>query len=983
MSYEQLARLVQGGSEVITNMGVRAGHRVAFYSKGTLDFFVAFLSVQAAGATPVLLNWRQSKENLKGMIEDSGSTFLILGALNDNRGELMSVLPENIEALLLLDGQKPSGFRGTVHNWALREADIDFQSLPVSKVIDRSSEAAIFFTSGSTSRPKPVLHTYSSLIWTAENFVFPVSTTATLSFLPNFHVIMTLQNFLIPLARGFCISVHAADANMPITAGMLLKAAAELSPSVIDTVPFIMEEWSALSYEELEPLRQCALVQSGGAPLSTATASALLDAGVPVRQHYGQTEAPGIQLATVPGATASEMSIFMPPWKMASAVLDGGSEGELMIQGIENTALGTLAAGVLVPGSCKMEVGVGHRTGDVFRWTKTESGQVGLQHCMRVDDTLLLSTGEMFNPVPMEKSILDSCHHCEGLQGSLVAVLGKNRASSILVVELPAGCDLESRVVLQKIQPAIDTANASEVEYARIKPYRTVILGASDQKSLLRMPKTAKGNFIRSQSETLLSELLDEVEIAAKEAQANEMMEKARAAGYKDVQEFLDSAGDEHSQVDSLGVQVKEDATLSTMTRICDNAKAITMVSVLYYHFYFLTREPDISSAGNTLLFCATMIVGIARGVTETLYFLTASMWVFFFAFGTIDGIQDGPGRVLDFFSGRTYASFLILVLYKLTRGLLLLGNYAGYLADGDATIPPLMEWFIYLMLYYRAFVRLMQLFRLPKWLQVTIAAAIAGRCFFDTTVNRFYFTLPDYMWPLGLMLSWDAGITPCSICSLVEPLNPNCFETGIPGVCLHSYDGLITYWTEKYDYFALSHVLAYYWGEAALGWMVSQQHKVLIYLKSNPIRHCSEYRLRVATTICSLFAAYGAYLLLNNTACDESRQFFCASVQSTVVMALSFLIFLASVALPGHAKRMGATTLGLYVFHRYCAFLFFGWLEDVVNLIGTKFGNEHVSTTAIQLLLLMGWPVLLSYTCGPTLNWLVITPITYIRELF
>jgi len=278
--------------------------------------------------------------------------------------------------------------------------------------------------------------------------------------------------------------------------------------------------------------------------------------------------------------------------------------------------------------------------------------------------------------------------------------------------------------------------------------------------------------------------------------------------------------------------------------------------------------------------------------------------------------------------------------------------------------------------------VRLGQLVRLPNWLQVTIAAAFAGKGFFGASASRFGVSLPDYMRPLGLMLSSSAGITPCSICTLTEAMHPTCFSnTSVSGLCLQEYSSPITTWAPKYDYFALAHVLAYYWGEAALGWMLSQQQKVLIYLKSKPVRHCSEYRVRVATTICSLFAAYGVYLLIANKECSTSMQFACTSIQWTIVLAVTFLIFLASVALPGHAKRMGATTLGLYICHRYCSFLMFGWLEDIVDLIGTKFGTEHVSTTAIQLLLLMGWPVLLLYTCGPAFHSLVITPVTYIRE--
>jgi len=985
ISYEQLARWVHGSSEVMAEMGVRPGHRVAFYSKGTLDFFVAFLSVQSAGATPVLLNWRQSKENLKGMIEDSGSTFLILGALNDTREELMSVLPENIEALLLLDGKTPSGFRGTVHNWALREADIDFQSIPVSKVIDRSSEAAIFFTSGSTSRPKPVLHTYSSLIWTAENFVFPVNITATLSFLPNFHVIMTLQNFLIPLARGICISVHAADATMPITAGMLLKAAAELSPSVIDTVPFIMEEWSALSYEELKPLRQCALVQSGGAPLSTAIASALLDAGVPVRQHYGQTEAPGIQLATVPGATASEISIFMPPWKMASAVLDGGrEEGELLIQGIENTALGNLAAGVLVPGSCKMEEGVGHRTGDVFRWMKTESGQVGLQHCMRVDDTILLSTGEMFNPVPMEKNI--SSHlHGEGLQGALVAVLGKNRPSPILVVELPGGQVMETQAALHKLRPGIDAANASEVEYARIKPNYVLILGTSDKDSLL-MPKTAKGNFIRSQSEDILRKVLDEVEDYAREAQARDLLEKARAAGYNDVKELLESSEDK--LVDSLGAELKKDSNMSDFVAICDNIKAIGIVTVLIYHFYFLSAKPShLSAMGQNLLFAASGADVADHNfdkVITGLYGFTLSMWCFFFAFGTMDGIRDGSGREVVFFSGHTFATVLIMLLYKLTRCFLLLFTYLGYLVDGNAGLVVKSEWFLYVILYYRASVKLMQLLRVPIWLQVTLATILALNGLFFGGGQTAIYGFPEYLWPVYALMSWKTGLIPCPFFyNMAEVLSPgNNFKTSIPGVCISEFSSTLSLWTPVWDIFGLIHVLSFYWGEAALVWMLAQRQKILVFIKGNCSGYCSEYNVRLATSICSVVATYGLFILIPS---DLSTWTLLqvVSTQWMIVWVGFFFILLAAVSCPVHMKRIGANSLGIYICHRYSLFFMCGFVVDICNIIGERLGLESIASTTIQLLLLMAWPVLLSYVCGPFFQSLVIVPVTYIREKF
>jgi len=996
MTYEQLAAAVESGAETLARAGVSPGDRVSFFCKGTLDFYIAFLAVETLSATPVLLNWRQSPENLKGMMEDSGSTFLILGALHDSRADVIANMPKGMKTVFLVDGIVSATCPCSVKQWSFASNGSAYKHISASSG-SRQGEAAVFFTSGSTSRPKPVLHTYDTLIWTAENFVLPENTTSTLSFLPNFHVIMTLQNFLIPLARGICSAVHGADDSENITAGLLLKATAALNPDVIDTVPFIMEEWSSMKKDELEPLTRCALVQSGGAPLSTSVAERLLEAGIPVRQHYGQTESPGIQLATVMGAGPSELSIFMPPWKMAKPVLDGEEEGELIIQGIMNSAPGNLLKGDLVPNSSKMEPGVGHRTGDIFRWTTTASGQPGLVHCMRTDDVLLLSTGEMFNPVPMEKSLANFVHDLKDIQVSQCAVLGKNRAAPLLVVELANDRVTDQQKIMALLQPGIDAANAAEVEYARIKTAYVAILipGKSDQ----LLPKTAKGNFIRSQSEKLLAGVLDNVEVQAKEAQMAQLTAKALAAGYSDVQSYLAEAGSAELKdvgVDSLGVKMEEGDNLADVTRICDNVKAIVCVSVLMFHWYYFIRRPQLSTDAQNVLFGFTLTSTVQPDNHAALKSLTTAMWIFFLAFGIVDGMQDGPERKLVFFSGRTCAVFFIMVLFKFIRPLLDVCDLASQSIDGNLYNSALISniWFINLMLYYRVFVRLMQACRIPPMLQVVIASAFIGKYFISWEVEEVWLPVPSWTplkWVTFYLLDSTSFVIPTYLVQYYpQSVQHSPLSTSLGGANYINWMGIslgnffqsfdvCLFWKSAYDFYGIAHVLAFYYGEGVVMWLLHQQQQIEQKAKSYLGSQDRVVQMKFAA-----FFAFGAVVFGMNvyaqaksevSECPAQYQWACATIQLTMMCAGALFMFMAAIASPWHLKRMGPCTLGAYVLHRFFPFFQFGWVVDIADAMGRAFSDGPI--VVLQLAMLLSWPVIYFYMLGPTLQWLAITPVT------
>ena len=142
----------------------------------------------------------------------------------------------------------------------------------------------------------------------------------TLAFLPAFHVIGFTNNFLYNLYAGVRCMVHVDAPSVPNSGTLLLRACAELRPSILDTVPALLTSLievdpcddhpssassrnGSISEDAAATLRSCAAVLYGGAQLADDTAEALSASGVALYSQYGQTELGGMALMGGPGVT--------------------------------------------------------------------------------------------------------------------------------------------------------------------------------------------------------------------------------------------------------------------------------------------------------------------------------------------------------------------------------------------------------------------------------------------------------------------------------------------------------------------------------------------------------------------------------------------------------------------------------------------------------------------------------------------------------
>jgi long-chain acyl-CoA synthetase len=154
-----------------TRYGVGHGDRVAVLSANNPEWCFAFWGTVDLGAVLVGLNgWWKTDEIVYGL-EDSGAKVLVADRGRYERvAEQAEKLP-NLEAIFLTDAD-PADFGGgdKLHRFdELLQAPTD--ALPTTP-IDEDDNAVIFYTSGTTGRPKGAISTHRSMIANLQNTIY-------------------------------------------------------------------------------------------------------------------------------------------------------------------------------------------------------------------------------------------------------------------------------------------------------------------------------------------------------------------------------------------------------------------------------------------------------------------------------------------------------------------------------------------------------------------------------------------------------------------------------------------------------------------------------------------------------------------------------------------------------------------------------------------------------------------------------------------
>jgi fatty-acyl-CoA synthase len=160
-TYDQLAERSARLAGVLIASGAQRGDRVAFLSANCHRLLEAYYGVLEAGCVLLPLNIRLGPEELAFVLDDAQARFLFIEPAFLSLVESLRAFVPSIESFILLDGKpqtnwlKPCNYDELLEETSPCERDFT--------EIDEDSIAELFYTSGSSDRPKGVMLTHRNV----------------------------------------------------------------------------------------------------------------------------------------------------------------------------------------------------------------------------------------------------------------------------------------------------------------------------------------------------------------------------------------------------------------------------------------------------------------------------------------------------------------------------------------------------------------------------------------------------------------------------------------------------------------------------------------------------------------------------------------------------------------------------------------------------------------------------------------------------
>ena len=247
-TYKELYTLATELSQLLFSRGIKKGDRVAILSQNMPHWGISYLAITSMAAVTVPILTEFNEGEIKKILEHSETSAIIVS--DRLSAKLKNSLPEYLHTVILADDfslldrtelQKSGKVQVSQTNGEWR------QSLDADSALKNMAEpgeddlAAILYTSGTTGNPKGVMLTHKNLVSNAVNtgHIQEVNDKdRMLSVLPLSHTYECTIGFIIPMMNG--ASVYYLE--KPPTAAVLVPAMQEVRPTMMLTVPLIIEK---------------------------------------------------------------------------------------------------------------------------------------------------------------------------------------------------------------------------------------------------------------------------------------------------------------------------------------------------------------------------------------------------------------------------------------------------------------------------------------------------------------------------------------------------------------------------------------------------------------------------------------------------------------------------------------------------------------------------------------------------------------------
>ncbi len=203
-TYRQTLDLAERLSQSLRNRGVNKGDRIAFWARLSPKWVIAYLGALRVGAVVVPLDVEYAAKDLSPILAQIECKFIFsveekLPALKQAVGE-MQIAP----VIVSLDLDRDSNGYLSVESLFQQSGEV-----APRPQIEPEDVATIFFTSGTTGKPKGVVIPHRAIVNSVNGLLQCLRVSSedrALAVIPSHHIFASLANILFPLAKGGSIT---------------------------------------------------------------------------------------------------------------------------------------------------------------------------------------------------------------------------------------------------------------------------------------------------------------------------------------------------------------------------------------------------------------------------------------------------------------------------------------------------------------------------------------------------------------------------------------------------------------------------------------------------------------------------------------------------------------------------------------------------------------------------------------------------------
>ncbi|WP_159048887.1 beta-ketoacyl synthase N-terminal-like domain-containing protein, partial [Streptomyces sp. NRRL B-3648] len=380
----------------LVRLGLRRGDRVALCLGNSVEMVEGYLAVVRAGGVGVPVNPRSAPAELEYLLADSGARFVLAGA--GSAVTFLQVVSDTApDTTVLIAGTTdvPPGAH------AYDELAATDPGTPAPDDLGLDEVAWMFYTSGTTGRPKGVLSTQRNCLWSVAASYVPVP-----DLRPDDRVLWPLPLFHSLSHIACVLSVTSVGATARLTDGSSADDVLDLlrteRATFLAGVPTTYHHLVATARRTGLSLPDLRIGLVGGAVTGSELRRSFEETfGVPLVDAYGSTETCGAITMNPPDGARVEGSCGLPVPGVDVRIVDpatgrdvpAGQEGEVWVSG-PNVMVGYHNS----PEATRAALRDGwFRTGDLAR--RDEAGYFTV--CGRLKD-LIIRGGENIHPDEVE-----------------------------------------------------------------------------------------------------------------------------------------------------------------------------------------------------------------------------------------------------------------------------------------------------------------------------------------------------------------------------------------------------------------------------------------------------------------------------------------------------------------------------------------------------------------------------------------------------